>query len=121
MGRTPRSASCWQDLRTLADRFAPGRGPHRLFHATFGLWPAATPTCGRGRPTLQPTGPGGGGPVGVAPSLRTTGTLDQRGRSRRWPTPTPGPRLEPGLRPSPPTTRCGAALITDGAVRPPGV
>lgn len=82
-----RSTSVARDLRALAGWFreAPStEDAHRLFHAAFGIWSArhahlrADDTEAR-----QPRrGFGETEPVEVAPSLRTTGTLTQRGRAR---------------------------------------
>ena len=82
-----RSASVARDLRALADRFAavPSEDDaHRLFHAAFGLWPArhAHLLAEDAEPRQPRRTWGETDPVEVAPSLRTTGTLDQRGRSR---------------------------------------
>ncbi|HVM01511.1 MAG TPA: TIGR02677 family protein [Acidimicrobiales bacterium] len=82
-----RSASVADDFRALARLFvaAPGDAEaHRLFAAAFGLWPARhahpAPLDGEGRaPTTSWLE---ADPVDVAPSLRTTGDLQQRGRPR---------------------------------------
>ncbi|MGH8993878.1 MAG: TIGR02677 family protein [Acidimicrobiia bacterium] len=82
-----RSASVAMDFRRLADLFASAPGEveaHRLFAATFGLWssrhahlPAADGTCRAPTTAWCDTEA-----VEVAPSLRTTGDLVNRGRSR---------------------------------------
>jgi uncharacterized protein (TIGR02677 family) len=82
-----RSASVADDFRALARLFAAAPGDaeaHRLFAAAFGLWPARhahlAPLDGEGRaPTTSWLE---ADPVDVAPSLRTTGDLQQRGRPR---------------------------------------
>lgn len=83
--RRRRSASVAQDFRLLADWFADAPGDdeaHALFGAAFGIWPARhahlTPPDGEEVVTSQSwlTGPA----VDVAPALRTTGTLVNRGR-----------------------------------------
>ncbi|HEX5267425.1 MAG TPA: TIGR02677 family protein [Acidimicrobiales bacterium] len=81
-----RSASIAHDFRALARWFAaaPGeREAHRLFAAAFGLWPARhahlPATDGQARaPTSSWTETE---PVEVAPALRTTGSLSNRGRT----------------------------------------
>ncbi|MGQ0521116.1 MAG: TIGR02677 family protein [Actinomycetota bacterium] len=82
-----RAASVADDFRALAALFAAAPGDdeaHRLFGAAFGLWPARhahlAPLDGEGRaPTTSWLA---ADPVEVAPSLRTTGDLAHRGRSR---------------------------------------
>lgn len=82
-----RSASVADDFRALARQFAAAPGDaeaHCLFAAAFGLWPARhahlPPLDGEGRaPTTSWLE---ADPVDVAPSLRTTGDLQQRGRPR---------------------------------------
>lgn len=80
-----RSASIANDFRALARWFqaAPGDDEaHRLFAAAFGLWPARhahlPPLDGEER--APSTSWLEGGPVDVAPALRSTGTLVNRGR-----------------------------------------
>jgi len=82
-----RSASVASDLRSLARRFrdAPGDDDaHRLFHAAFGLWPSRhahlAPLDADPRQFRRRWGEAEA--VEVAPSLRTTGSLQQRGRSK---------------------------------------
>lgn len=83
-----RSASIANDFRALAGWFsvAPGDDEaHRLFAAAFGLWPArhahvASPDAEASRPGLAWCAATA---AEVAPALRTTGTLAQRGRSHR--------------------------------------
>jgi len=80
-----RSASIAHDFRALARFFAAAPGEdeaHRLFAAAFGLWPARhahlAPLDGEARaPTVSWLA---SDPVEVAPALRTTGTLTNRGR-----------------------------------------
>lgn len=82
-----RSASVSSDFRALARLFAAAPGDdegHRLFAAAFGLWPArhahlASLDGEERRPSrswLETE------PVEVAPALRTTGTLSNRGRAK---------------------------------------
>jgi uncharacterized protein (TIGR02677 family) len=82
-----RSASVARDLRALATRFrdAPTTDDaHRLFHAAFGTWTArhAHLMADDAEPRQPRRTFGQAEPVEVAPSLRTTGTLSQRGRAR---------------------------------------
>lgn len=82
-----RSASVASDLRALARRFrdAPSDDDaHRLFHAAFGLWPSrhAHLAPADAEPRQPRRGWGEAEAVEVAPSLRTTGTLQHRGRSK---------------------------------------
>lgn len=82
-----RSASVATDFRHLAGWFAAAPGDddaHRLFAAAFGLWPARhahlVPVDGEARaPT---TSWRVAEPVDVAPALRTTGSLVNRGGTR---------------------------------------
>jgi len=85
--RRRRSASIAHDFRRLAEWFATAPGDdeaHRLFGAAFGMWPARhahlPPVDGEEVATsaswLSTA------PVEVAPALRTTGTLTNRGRVR---------------------------------------
>ena len=88
-----RSASIANDFQALAGWFAAAPGDddaHRLFGAAFGLWPARhanIPT-----PDGEATGPGvtwcAAAAAEVAPALRTTGSLAQRGPARRIGDPT---------------------------------
>ena len=79
-----RSASVASDYRALAGWFAAAPGDaeaHRLFAAAFGLWPArhahVLPLDGEERaPTTSWLA---ADPVEVAPALRTTGSLANRG------------------------------------------
>jgi uncharacterized protein (TIGR02677 family) len=119
-----RSASVAGDLRRLAGWFAGCAGDeeaHRLFGVAFGMWPARhahlAPLDGEARsPRLswaETT------PVDVAPALRTSGSLANRGRVR--------PLRDPGvLRAERQRQQAQAlhehriiraALATDGAVR----
>ena len=82
-----RSASVAHDYRRLADLFAAAPGhaeAHRLFAAAFGLWPARhahlSPADGEARAPTTAWAVAGG--VEVAPALRTTGTLQNRGALR---------------------------------------
>lgn len=82
-----RSASVARDLRILAVRFADApteHDAHRLFHAAFGMWSArhAHLRATDDDPRQPRRHFGETEPVVVAPSLRTTGSLGQRGRSR---------------------------------------
>lgn len=89
-----RSASVAADFRRLAALFASAPGDaeaHRLFGAAFGLWPARhahlPPVDGQARsPSTAWTA---AEPVDVAPALRTTGSLTNRGSVR--------PVADPGL------------------------
>lgn len=82
-----RAASVADDFRRLAGLFADSPGDddaHQLFQAAFGLWPARHAHL----PSLDGEGRAPGvswaraEPVEVAPSLRTTGSVTNRGRSR---------------------------------------
>jgi len=82
-----RSASVASDLRALARLFrdAPSDDDaHRLFQAAFGLWPSRhahlMPVDAEPRQVRRAWGEAEA--VEVAPSLRTTGTVQQRGRSK---------------------------------------
>lgn len=82
-----RSTSVANDFRLLAGWFAETPGDdeaHRLFAAAFGLWPARhahlQATDGEQRAPATPWADAD--PVDVAPSLRTTGSVAQRGRAR---------------------------------------
>lgn len=82
-----RSASVAGDLRALARWFrdAPSEDDaHRLFHAAFGLWPSrhAHLAAADGEARQPRRSWGEAEAVEVAPSLRTTGSVHQRGRSR---------------------------------------
>lgn len=119
-----RSASIAQDFRALAALFdkAPGDvEAHALFTAAFGLWPARhahlPPVDGEAR--LPTTSWLASEPVEVAPSLRTSGTLANRGRSR----PIVDPRQLRAIRQREQALRLAhdealrAGLATDGTVR----
>ena len=119
-----RSASVARDLRALADRFAAASSEddaHRLFLAAFGLWPArhAHLLAEDAEPRQPRRTWGETDPVEVAPSLRTTGTLDQRGRSR----PVADPdrfrahRLKAQAEALAAHQQVRAALVTEGVVR----
>lgn len=119
-----RSASIAHDFRALARLFvaAPGDDEaHALFAAAFGVWPARHPQLrsldGEAR---QPTASWlATEPVMVAPSLRTTGTFTQRGKSR----PIADPRHVRAMRQREQAQQLAydaqlrAALATDGSVR----
>ncbi|HEX3620829.1 MAG TPA: TIGR02677 family protein [Acidimicrobiales bacterium] len=82
-----RSASVATDFRRLAALFATAPGDadaHRLFAAAFGLWPARhahlAALDGEARAPTTPWTVAD--PVDVAPALRTTGTLTNRGQVR---------------------------------------
>ncbi|MGH8960391.1 MAG: TIGR02677 family protein [Jatrophihabitantaceae bacterium] len=119
-----RSASIAQDFRALARLFAAAPGEqeaHRLFAATMGLWPsrhAHVPSVdGEARaPNVSWLA---GEPVEVAPALRTTGTLANRGQVR----PVSDPALVRALRQRAQAEALAAhdtlrsALVTDGSVR----
>jgi uncharacterized protein (TIGR02677 family) len=81
-----RSASIAHDFRALARWFAAAPGEeeaHRLFAAAFGLWPARhahlRAVDGQERAPTSPWTETE--PVEVAPALRTTGSLSNRGRT----------------------------------------
>lgn len=83
-----RSASIANDFQTLASWFtgAPGdEDAHRLFAAAFGLWPARHAHVPA--PDGETTGSGAswcsGAAAEVAPALRISGNLAQRGPARR--------------------------------------
>jgi uncharacterized protein (TIGR02677 family) len=82
-----RSASIAHDFRALARWFAAAPGEddaHRLFAAAFGLWPARhahLPSLD-GQERAASTAWVDSEPVEVAPALRTTGTLTNRGHPR---------------------------------------
>jgi uncharacterized protein (TIGR02677 family) len=119
-----RSASIAHDFRALARLFAAAPGDdeaHGLFAAAFGLWPARhsqlPPLDGEARQPWMSwlvTEP-----VTVAPSLRTAGTLAQRGKSR----PIADPRHLRAMRQREQAQQLAhdaqlrAALATDGSVR----
>jgi uncharacterized protein (TIGR02677 family) len=119
-----RSASIASDFRVLGRLFAAAPGDdeaHRLFAAAFGLWPARhahlRPVDGEAR--LPGVSWLSSEPVTVAPALRTSGVLSNRGRVR----PVADPSLVRALRAR---TQAAAlaehdclrlALATDGSVR----
>jgi uncharacterized protein (TIGR02677 family) len=118
-----RSAFVGQDFRRLASWFAvaPGeREAHRLFAAAFGLWPARhahLPSLDGMERMPSATWPGSE-PVEVAPALRTTGSLTNRGHPR----PVGDPRLVRAARQRAQAEQLAAhdalraTLATDGAV-----
>ena len=82
-----RSASVANDFRRLATLFAEAPGDaeaHGLFNAAFGLWPArhAHILSADGEAQTPSVSWASATPAEVAPSLRTTGTLANRGRVR---------------------------------------
>jgi uncharacterized protein (TIGR02677 family) len=82
-----RSASIAHDFRRLAELFdrAPGEAEaHRLFAAAFGLWPARHAHLAPldGEASAASVSWAAAEPVEVAPALRTTGNLANRGRVR---------------------------------------
>lgn len=119
-----RSASIASDFRALARWFAAAPGEeeaHRLFAAAFGLWPARHAHLrlpdGRARvPTSSWTETE---PAEVAPALRTTGNLSNRGRT----SPVADPAQVRAARQRAQAEALAAhdavqeALATDGAVR----
>ena len=118
-----RSASIGHDFRRLAAWFAGAPGEeeaHRLFAAAFGLWPARhahLPSID-GQERLLSLTWAGTEPVEVAPALRTTGTLTNRGRPR----PVGDPKLLRAARQRAQSAQLAshdelrAALATDGHV-----
>jgi len=119
-----RSASMASDFRALAQWFAAAPGDdeaHRLFAASFGLWPARhahlRPLDGEERaPTTSWVA---AGPVEVAPALRTSGSLANTGRVR----PVADPSRVRAVRQREQAAALAAhdllrdALLTPGAVR----
>jgi uncharacterized protein (TIGR02677 family) len=88
-----RSASIANDFRALAGWFGSAAGDddaHLLFQAAFGIWPARHAHIPA--PDGEASRPGATwcatAAAEVAPALRTTGTLAQRGRSSRVGDPT---------------------------------
>lgn len=82
-----RAASIAEDFRALACWFATAateEEAHRLFNAAFGLWPARHAHLLAEDHEAVPTTSGwcDAPPVVVAPALRTTGTLTNRGHVR---------------------------------------
>ncbi|MGH9225400.1 MAG: TIGR02677 family protein [Acidimicrobiales bacterium] len=82
-----RSASVGQDFKRLADWFAGAAGEdeaHALFDAAFGLWPARHAHLVRDDEDALPSGVSWfeAPPVAVAPALRTSTTLTNRGQAR---------------------------------------
>lgn len=118
-----RSASIGHDFRRLAAWFAAAPGEaeaHRLFAAAFGIWPArhAHLPSVDGQERVPSATWAAAEPVEVAPSLRTTGTLTNRGRTR----PVGDPKLLRAARQRAQAEQLAAhdalrmALTTDGAV-----
>jgi uncharacterized protein (TIGR02677 family) len=119
-----RSASVANDFRRLAHWFAAAPGDveaHRLFAAAFGLWPArhAHLPSPDGESRTPATPWVAGAPVDVAPALRTTGTLTNKGRLR----PVRDPNLVRAARQRAQAEALAAhdnvqaALVTGGSVR----
>lgn len=82
-----RSASVAEDFRALAGWFAAATSEeeaHRLFNTAFGLWPARHAHLVLDDEDAVPTATSWleARPVEVAPALRTSGTLTNRGRPR---------------------------------------
>lgn len=82
-----RSASVASDFRRLATWFAAAPGQdeaHRLFAAAFGMWPARHAHMGAldGEARAPTTSWAASEPVEVAPALRSTGSLTNRGKLR---------------------------------------
>jgi uncharacterized protein (TIGR02677 family) len=119
-----RSASIAHDFRTLAGLFAAAPGDdeaHMLFAAAFGLWPArhAHLPSRDGDERAPNTSWLDVEPVDVAPALRTTGDLTNRGRAA----PIANPAALRARRQREQAVALAAydgvraALVTDGAVR----
>jgi len=119
-----RSASVASDFRRLAALFSAAPGDdeaHRLFCAAFGTWPsrhAHLPSLD-GEARAPATSWASAEPVEVAPSLRTTGTVTNRGRVR--PVADPGAirlaRLRAEAEALAASDELRAALVTGGTVR----
>lgn len=119
-----RSASLADDFRALAGLFATAAttdDAHRLYGAAFGMWPARhahLPSVdGTARRPHDPWG--ATEPVEVAPALRTTGTVTNRGRPRpvRDPAAHRAARLLAETERMLESQRVLDALHTDGEVR----
>jgi uncharacterized protein (TIGR02677 family) len=119
-----RSASVAQDLRRLAGWFASFAGDeeaHRLFGVAFGMWPARhahlASVDGEARSPQRSWAQAT--PVEVAPALRTSGSLANRGRVR--PVADPAELRAVRQRQQAEALRAHrairAALVTDGEVR----
>lgn len=119
-----RSASVATDFRALAGWFASAPGDdeaHRLFAAAFGMWPArhAHLRSLDGEERAPTTSWLHADPVEVAPALRTTGSLANRGRV----SPVADPSLVRAARQRAQAAELAAhdqlrdALTTGGAVR----
>lgn len=119
-----RSASVAHDFQALARWFAAAPGDeeaHALFAAAFGLWPARHPHLRSldGEARAPSTSWLVADPVEVAPALRTTGTLTNRGRSN----PIADPTVLRAARQREQAAKLArddavrAALTTHGAVR----
>lgn len=109
-----RAASIPHDFRALARCFAAAESEsdaHRLYNAAFGLWPArhAHMLSEDAEAIASTTSWLDAPPVSVAPSLRTSGSLQQRGRAA----PVGDPRLLRAQR----QARQAASLAQDRAVR----
>ncbi len=119
-----RSASIAHDFRTLAALFAAAPGDdeaHRLFAAAFGMWPArhAHLQSRDGEARAPTTSWLDAEPVEVAPALRSTGSLTNRGRVAPIADPT---ALRASRQREQATALAAhdalrAVLATDGAVR----
>jgi len=119
-----RSASVAADFRRLAQLFAAAPGEaeaHRLFGAAFGMWPARhahlIPVDGEARAPSTPWAQAD--PVDVAPALRTTGSLSNRGQVPAVADPglVRAARQRTQARMLAAHDEVRAALATDGAVR----
>lgn len=119
-----RSASVANDLRRLAGWFAGCAGDeeaHRLFGVAFGMWPARhahlAPLDGEARNPRRSWAETT--PVEVAPALRTSGSLANRGRVRpiRDPTVLRAERQRQQAHALQAHRAIRSALATDGAMR----
>lgn len=119
-----RSASLADDFRALAALFSQAPtsdDAHRLFDAAFGLRPARHAHLPNVEGTARRPHDAWGAiePVAVAPSLRTTGSVTNRGRPRPVPDPTAhrAVRLLAEAERLADHQRVVSALATDGSVR----
>lgn len=119
-----RSASIAHDFRALAGLFATAPGAdeaHALFAAAFGIWPArhAHLSAVDGQARRSTVSWADTEPVEVAPSLRSTGTLANRGQVRPVADPSwlRARRQRAQAEALAADERLRASLSTDGAVR----
>lgn len=119
-----RSTSVANDFRRLAALFAAAPGDaeaHRLYRAAFGLWPArhAHLPSPDGEARAASTSWAVSAPVDVAPSLRSTGTVVNRGRVRPVADPAAvrAARLHAEAKALAAHAELRRALATGGAVR----